>query len=150
MKAPRKKVILAVFLWCFALLIIYVRSPLEPWVNLKVFEHQVKSNVNPIELQRWATNRLADRSSGDHPVDYYGTNFSHNTNFPSGFNQIRNYKDGVHIYTGDKQESIRIFDSTIGGPILVVGSQSLAQPTNGTVILWKPGIYFIGQDSGWW
>ncbi|MDB6108987.1 MAG: hypothetical protein JWR69_737 [Pedosphaera sp.] len=139
-------VILAVILCPIALLVIYVRSPLRPWLELKILERQVKKNVEPMELQRWATNLLAQYSgTTTHFLDYYGGNFSEGTNFPSGLKKVGEYDHGMHILTGDP--SVAIFGMSKGEPFLVVGAPSLATPTNGTrtIIPWRPGIYFVGE-----
>jgi len=147
-KAPRKKVILAIFLWIFAFLIIGVRSPLWPWWKLKNFERQVKRNIDPMELQQWVTN-LSAQHSGETWLNYYGTNFFDSTNFPTGFKKVRNYRNGMRILMGGSEPSIAIFGGFKGGPFLVLESPLLAARTNQTVIPWKPGIYFVGEKLDW-
>jgi len=138
--------ILAVLLCTVALLLWYARSPLRPWLKLKTFEHQVKKNVDPMELQQWATNLIAQHSGEiEHRDEYYGKKFDDGTNFPLGLKKVGGFRHGMHIFTDERQSSVGIFGMGNGGPFLKVGSSSLAAPTNQTFIPWKPGIYFVGE-----
>ena len=138
--------ILAVLLCTVALLLWYARSPLRPWLKLKTFEHQVKKNVDPMELQQWATNLIAQYAGEiEHRDEYYGKKFDDGTNFPLGLKKVGGFRHGMHIFTDERQSSVGIFGMGNGGPFLKVGSSSLAAPTNQTFIPWKPGIYFVGE-----
>jgi hypothetical protein len=114
---------------------------LGPWLDFKSFERQVKTNVDPMELQRWAMNWTGNHSDG-----YYGTNLYDGTNFPSGFRKVTHFDHGVHVLGGHGEPSVWIFGTTKGGPALVVGSASLVAPTNLTTVQWKPGIYFADDE----
>ncbi len=157
MKAPRKKIILAVCLWCFVLVIIGFRSPLMPWLSLKSLEWQVKRNIDPVELQQWATNRIAEDLSGaGYRVDHDGNPFVgyHGTNFPTGLQNLKIYREGMGvIIRGGLVPHVQIFcqprQKASHYPFLIVGRSALSSPTNGTVIAWKPGIYFVGDELDW-
>ena len=137
---------LAALLCTVALLLWYARSPLRSWVELKAFEHQMKANVDPMELQQWATNWIAMWSGQTmHGVQYYGQNFHDNNYFPSGLKKVGWFSGGIQVYAGGSDPSVTIFALTKGGPFVVVGAPSFVYSNNMTFILWKPGIYFVEQ-----
>lgn len=139
-------VILAVLLCIVALLLWYARSPLRPWLELVSFERQVKKHVDPMELQQWATNLIAQHSGEmEHRDEYSDKKFNDGTNFPLGLKKVGCFRQGMYIFTDERQRSVGVFGMGDGGPFLKVGSSSLAAPTNQTFILWKPGIYFVGE-----
>ena len=146
MRAPQPKLrMLMIVLWVVALLVLYDVSPLKPWLNLKFLEHQVKSNIDPMELQQWATNLLAYHSS---EIPNY--NDFHGTNLPSGLKRVIGFSHAVQIFPGWKQlePNVRVFcGGAKGAPFLVVGSPSLRTPTYSNVMPWKPGIYFVGSGD---
>lgn len=118
------------------------------WRDLNNLERQAKHNLDPVELQSWATNLLV-RHWAQHQrwEQYYGTNFYSSTNFPSGLRKIGCFTNGITILIDTQQRDVAIFGMTKGGPFVQVGAPSLAAPTNRTsihqtVIQWKPGIYF--------
>ena len=140
MKARRY--ILAVFLWIVALLLLNRVTPLGTWLRAKSLEFQVKSNVDPVKLQEWATNLLAQHM-GAHYQDFYGTN----SNVPSGLNKVKGFGhiDVEIMQDIDPEKSVvGVFCDSKGGPILVVGKPTLVTPKSISIIPWKPGIYFAG------
>jgi hypothetical protein len=126
----------------------WVLSPLGPWVNawldVKKLERQAKRNVNPAELEQWATNLLA-RHWTEHQrwEEYYGSNFYNGTNFPSGLRKIGCFSDGMLILIDTQQRAVTIWGMRVGGPWLTLGAPSSVAATNHAVIEWKPGIYFV-------
>jgi hypothetical protein len=139
MRAPRYILALvATFLVAVALLAVGAFSPVGPWLSLKNLERQVKRNMDPMELQQWATNLLAGYpGESSYYVDYYGTNL------PPGLKKVRGYYHWVRIGAGDELEPrIVIFGGTRTEPYLLVGSPTFVI-TNSGAILWKPGIYFV-------
>ena len=120
----------------------------DAWRELKNLERQAKQNLNPAELQQWATNLLV-RHWAQHQrwEQYYGTNFCSSTNFPSGLRKIGCFTNGITLLIDTQQRDVAIFGMTKGGPFVNVGAPSLVVPTNQTnqtVIQWTPGIYFCG------
>ena len=117
----------------------------DAWRELKNLERQAKENLNPAELQQWATNLLV-RHWAQHQrwEQYYGTNFYSSTNFPSGLRKIGCFSDGITILIDTQQRDVAIFTMTKGGPSINAGAPTLAAPTNRTFIQWTPGIYFCG------
>ena len=116
------------------------------WRDLNNLERQAKENLNPAELQQWATNLLV-RHWAQHQrwEQYHGTNFYSSTNFPSGLRKIACFTNGITLLIDTQQRNVRIFTMTKGGrPCIKVGAPSLAAPTNQAVIQWTPGIYFLG------
>jgi hypothetical protein len=134
--------LLAVFLWIVAVLVICARSPLLPWLSLKVLEHQVKSNIDPTELQRWATNMLAHYPYPGEKHFYYDFN---GTNLPAGLKKVKGYNHAVIVW-GGREPNVWVFCGSKGGPFLAVGSPTFTPHYRLTMISWKPGIYFVG----WW
>jgi hypothetical protein len=132
----------ALLLWCG-------RSPLRPWLELTIFEHQVKGNIDPIELQQWAQNLIVQHSvETESQLQYYGRNFTENTNFPSGLKKVGRFSNGINILVGGTITSVKIFDLSKGGPFMAVGAPSFIYSNNlvnQTVVQWKPGIFFVGQ-----
>ena len=146
MRAPRYAVgVLAAILSVVALFVIYVRSPLRPWLRVRSLERQVKNNIEPMELQRWATNLLAQHSDGLFYQDYDGTNL------PPELKRVEGFGHDVEICTPGpgKDPTVWVF---CGGPkdspFLVVGPPSLGTPKSPNLIPWKPGIYFV-YSPGW-
>ncbi len=123
-----------------ALLLTCALSPLGPWLHLKKLEWQVKRNVDPVELQQWAMNLLAQHPY-EHWENYFGKSLDDGTNFPSGLNKVGCFNPIMKVLARDGE--VAIFCDSKGGPFLVVGPPSLVKnfPTG---ILWKPGIYFVG------
>ena len=146
MRSPRyAKVSLAVLL-SIAALVVYVHSPLSQWLSVKSLERQVKRNIDPKELQQWATNLLAQHSDGLHRYDDYS-----GTTLPVGLKKVKGFGQAVEIFPhGPRMEpDVWIFcGGPKGSPFLVVGSPSLATPKSPNIISWKPGIYFV-YSSGW-
>ena len=141
MKARRRKLgILAGALCVIAAGLWYARSPLRPQVDFGTFQHQLKMNVDPTELQHWATSW-----QGNHPDGYYEPSLYDGTNFPSGFRKVSNFRHGVHVL-GSPGNPVWIFGAGKGGPVLVVGPASLTAPTNITSVQWKPGIFFADDE----
>lgn len=151
----RLKEILAGILCIIALVLWYERSPLGSWLEVKrheqevyyleqevkILERQAKENLDATELQEWAMHLMTQRRSKFTRGDtYYGTNFYSSTNFPSGLKKIDHFRGEMRIYTDDRH--VIISGHGKGGPHLVVGSPSFPPLTNGSVIQWKPGIYF--------
>ena len=137
---------LATLLCTVALLLWCDRSPLSSWVELKTFEHQMKVNVDPMELQQWATNLIAKRSGQIRQgVQSYGKDFHDSPYFPSGLKKVGWFRDGIELYAGGADPSVAIFALTKGGPFIVVGAPSFVYSNNMMFILWKPGIYFVEQ-----
>ena len=132
----------ALLLWCD-------RSPLLPWLELTILEHQVKGNIDSIELQQWASNLIAQHSvETSSQLQYSGRNFTENTNFPSGLKKVGRFGNGINILVGGPIAAVKIFDLSKGGPFMVVGSPSFIYSNNlidKTVIQWKPGVFFVGQ-----
>jgi len=117
-----------------ALSIIYHASPLSRWVAVKSLERQVKKQVDPAELQRWAMNVL---SSHRYAGDSYGTNL------PSILNLFEDRTPEVRLPSGGGLEAaVSISWGGKGGPFLLVGAPTFVTP-NTRAILWKPGIYFL-------
>ena len=114
--------------------------------DLNNLERQAKENLNPAELQQWATNLLV-RHWAQHQrwEQYYGTNFYTSTNFPPGLRKIGCFNDGITLLIDTQQRHVAIFTMTKGGPSISVGAPSLAAPTNRIFIQWTPGIYFCGD-----
>ncbi len=106
------------------------------------FAAQVKSVVNPDELQAWATNLIAKSS-----VTNGGSADVKQEDIPS-------YVRG--IYTNDPPEFVEVITSDAGSYVLVaygggfghwglyVGYPTLVEKSsqNFYVVQWKPGIYF--------
>jgi hypothetical protein len=137
--------ILAVFLWIVVLLIIYVRSPLPAWMSTRSLVRQVTNNMDPAELQQWATNLLAHHSGEYSFDDSYDTNVPAGLKKVKGFDLIMRVFPERHDLLGAESPEIWIFCGTKGGPFLVVGSPTLATPSNQNIIPWKPGMYFVHE-----
>lgn len=121
-------------------LVVYVWSPLPQWLSVKSLERQVKGNIDPTELQQWATNLLAQRRSYD---DYSGTNL------PSGLKKVKGFGRAVKVIPlNPSKPEVWIFCVGKDSPFLVVGSPSLATPNSPNIIPWKPGMYFV-YNSDW-
>lgn len=112
-----------------------------PWINLRVLEYQVKSNLDATELQQWAMCLIAKYPSEINSHEFYDPTYCNSTNLPSGLWKIYLFSDYMDIYTDHR--SVAIFGSGKGGPFLKVGAPSLPAPTNQPFIQWKPGIYFV-------
>ncbi|MEO6036624.1 MAG: hypothetical protein ABIQ35_15345 [Verrucomicrobiota bacterium] len=136
MKAPRKKVILFTILGCFVMFLL-LKSPLFPWLSFKNLEWQVKRNIDPTELQQWATHLLAQF---DNYQDFNGTNM------PPGLKKVKGFGHDVEIHKGWRQGNVIVFGRTKDGPSLEVGPPT---SVNTNFVPWKPGIYFMGQASLW-
>ncbi len=139
MRAPRYILaIVAVVLLIVAPLAAFRFTPVGPWLSVKSLERQVKRNMDPVELQQWATNLLSRYpDENTYYLDYYGTNL------PPGLKRVRGYYHWVRIGGGDELERrIVIFGGTRSEPYLLVGSPTFVI-TNAGAILWKPGIYFM-------
>jgi hypothetical protein len=109
-------------------------GPGAPWLSLVRFKWLVEHRMDPVELQRWATNLIAQ-----HP-DGYGD--YHPANPPPGFDRIAGYAHGVLISKGSTtSEPFVLIGGTRVDPGLMVGSPTLIC-TSSDVIPWKPGIYF--------
>ena len=136
------------------MLILCVRSPVLPWLELKSFEREVKRNVDPVALQQWAINLLADHawdSRYDHQLS--------GTNMPAGLSGVEAFGSKARIYLeGSPANCIRIWritpPKTDYGSYLVVGGPSLPSPASWfkgetQIDQWKPGIYFVGEPLDW-
>jgi len=144
---PYAKAILAVFLWAVVLLIIYVRSPFPALLTTRSLVRQVTNNIDPVELQQWATNLLA------HHEGEYSFDDSYDTNIPAGLKKVQGFPlimrvdPERHDFLVAESPKIWIFCGTKGGPFLVVGYPTLATPSNQNIIPWKPGMFFV-HDAG--
>lgn len=120
-------------------------SEAAAWREVKTLERQAKENLNPAELQQWATNLLARHSTErERSEQYHGTNFYSSTNFPPGLRKIGCFTNGFDLWIDAWSGNVRISTRTKGGsPSINVGAPSLAAPTNRTFIEWTPGIYFM-------
>jgi hypothetical protein len=139
-------VFLAAFLWTIVLLIVYIRSPLGPWLRTKSLVRQVTNNMDPAELQKWATNLLANHAGEYSFDDSYDTNVPAGLKKVKGFDRIMRVFPERHDWLSAERPKIWIFCGTKGGPFLVVGPPALATPSNQNIIPWKPGMYFV-HDS---
>ena len=138
-------VITAVIFWALALVVIYLRSPLRTWLNMKYLEHQVKSNIDPVELQRWATNLLAQYPNSGLGVGqnyYYDFN---GTNLPTGLRNVKGYNHAVIVW----ESNVWVFCGGKDVPFLAVGSSAFTPKYGLRCDRWKPGVYFVGQQGGW-
>jgi hypothetical protein len=147
MRPPRYAIgALATLLTVVALFVIYVRSPLRPWLRVRSLERQVKSNIDPIELQQWATNLLAQHSDGLRLYEDFD-----GTNLPSGLKRVKGFGQAVTIipHGPGKEPDVCVFcGGPKGEPFLVVGPPSLGTPKSPSLIPWQPGIYFV-YSPGW-
>jgi hypothetical protein len=93
--------------------------------------------VDPISLQRWATNLLAQ-----HPNESW---LNPGTNIPPGLD--RAFRHGMHVLIGGNPSHVAVFDGEKGGPFLRVGPPLYFVSTNDVdyiITEWKPGIYIVG------
>jgi hypothetical protein len=136
-RTPGYVKVVSVLFVCIVAFVVVANTPLGPWLSVKNLERQVKSNIDPMELQQWATNLLDHESS--HYEDFYGTNL------PAGLKKVWGYNHAVRIFDGKNGRDVGIFCGGKSGPWLVVGPPSMPTPTNAYIIAWKPGIYFMGH-----
>ena len=127
-KTPRYVKVLSGIVAIVVMYGLYVISPLSSWVSTKSLQFQVKRNIDPVELQHWATNFLAHNPHDD----FYGTNL------PAGLKKVRGHGHSVRVHG----EEVWIFCDSKAGPFLVAGSPTW-DPTNRYIVPWKEGIFFV-------
>ena len=122
-------ILLSILVWAVAL------DQMNGWFSFRWFEFRVKRSVDPIELQQWATNLLAQHGS-----DFGGYEDFDGTNVPSRIREFKGRYPGVRIFAPGE---VCVFCDSKGVSFLVVGPPSLSTPTNQNFSPWKPGIYFV-------
>src|SRR6478609_8112879 len=124
----------------FVLLIVFV---IPKW-QFNTLERQLKANVKPAELQKWAYDFL-DNYSGK-SWEYYGTRPGANTNVPPGIEKVSLFSEGMHVSVSPwKSRSVTIFGLGKHGPFVEVGMPPLPSRTNRAVIHWTPEIQIVGE-----
>jgi hypothetical protein len=113
-------------------LVAWISNGVNNWLSVRWLQYQVKRNVNPVELQQWATNLLAQHR-GDYYEDFEGTNV------PAGVAKVQRYP-AVRIHGPG---NVIVFSDIKGGPFLVVGSPSDPTPASENIFPWRPGMYFV-------
>ncbi|HZM05121.1 MAG TPA: hypothetical protein VFC44_19150 [Candidatus Saccharimonadales bacterium] len=93
--------------------------------------------MDPVELQRWATNMLA------HHAGEYSFDDSYDQNAPAGLKKVKGFDLIIRVRPDAEPPEIWVFCGSKGGPFLVVGPPTLITPTNQNIIPWKPGMYFV-------
>jgi hypothetical protein len=106
------------------------------------FAAQVRSTVNPDELQAWATNMIAKTPSrtGNTPVS------AKTTGIPKGLLRLSDYPPDVWV-SGDGSNAcvtVGYGDGGLGHLGLYVGDKSFKTESDQQiyVVSWQPGIYF--------
>jgi hypothetical protein len=113
----------------------WVLNQMNHCFTVRWLAFQAKRSVNPVELQKWATNLLANHGRRLRGYqDFYGTNM------PSSLRKVMPGYPNVKIHNPDE---VWVCGESKGGPFLVVGAPSLVTPTNQNIFPWKPGIYFV-------
>jgi hypothetical protein len=123
-------------------LAIFVASCGQGYVErTKQFSKQVKSVVNPDELQAWATNVIltTPAKNGDTSVNPKATGI------PKGLLGLSGYPPDVWIARSDGEAYVVIcYGSGMGHIGLYVGDKSFRTESDQQiyVVPWQPGVYF--------
>ena len=136
MKKAKRKLFAVVVILLSIVVWAVVLDLTNNWFSVRWLKYQVTRNVDPLELQQWATNLLAQ-----HAGDLGGYQDFYGTNMPSGLKKVRAGYPSVQFHFGE--DEVWIFGDRKGSPFLLVGAPSLSTPINQNIFPWKPGMYFV-------
>ena len=102
---------------------LYLNSSAPRWFRLRHFENTLRSQMDPITLQKWAINVIEQ-----HPA-------WNGTNLPPGAEKV-GYWPNVVVH----KDYVVLFGGGHGAPELLVGAPSFTWSDESTR-MWKPGIY---------